>query len=403
MLWSSMVLALKTMRRNLTRSFLTMLGIVIGVSAVITMVTIGNGATQAVSDQISSLGSNLLIVMPGQRQRGPGGGGSTAPSFKKDDVEAVRSQIGGIKALAPTTSSSATVVAMSKNWSTSITGTDNDYFVAGNWTLAAGRTFTDAEVLSGSPACVIGNTVRTKLFGGANPVGSDIRVKSFSCQVIGLLKSKGQASMGRDQDDTVIMPLRTVQRRLAGSQDIASMMVSAKSGASTDVVRIRIEKLMRERRRITDGKEDDFNVLDTKEIATAMSGATQVLTALLGAVAAVSLLVGGIGIMNIMLVSVTERTREIGTRLAIGALEREVLLQFLVEAVTLSSLGGLIGMLLATLASIGLSKLMSLPYTFNAPINILAFVFSAAMGVLFGFLPAKRAASLDPIEALRHE
>jgi putative ABC transport system permease protein len=403
MLWNTIHLALKEMRRNLLRSFLTMLGIVIGVSAVVTMVTLGNGATRAVSDQIASLGSNLLIVMPGQRF-GPGGGGrSTAPSFKADDVAAMQSQIGGIRALAPTANSSATVVWLAKSWSTSVTGTNNDYFVAGNWTLASGRTFTDSELRAGSTACVVGETVRTKLFGGQNPVGSTIRIKNFSCEVIGLLKSKGQASMGRDQDDTVIMPLRTVQRRLGGNFDVGSMMVSAQDGVSTDNLKARIELLMRERRRITQGKEDDFNVLDTKEIATAMSGATQILTALLGAVAAVSLLVGGIGIMNIMLVSVTERTREIGTRLAIGALEREVLLQFLVEAVTLSSFGGLVGLTLATIASVGLTRLMSMPYVFNAQINLVAFFFSAAMGVLFGYLPAKRAAGLDPIEALRHE
>ena len=402
MLWNTVHLALKEMRRNLMRSFLTMLGIVIGVSAVITMVTLGNGATKAVSDQISSLGSNLLMVMPGQRP-GPGRDRTSAPPFKLADFQAVRAQITGIRALAPTSSASVTVVWMAKNWSTSATGTTNDYFTAGNWTLAAGRTFTDGEMRAGSPVCVVGETVRKKLFEGQNPVGSAIRIKNFSCEVIGLLKSKGQASMGRDQDDTVIMPLKTVQRRLSGTTDVGSMMVSASDGTDTEALRQRIEALLRERRRITEGKDDDFNVLDTREIATAMSGATQVLTALLGAVAAVSLLVGGIGIMNIMLVSVTERTREIGTRLAIGALEREVLLQFLVEAVTLSSLGGVIGLALATVASIILTGLLQVPYVFNLQINMTAILFSAAIGILFGYLPAKRAAGLDPIEALRHE
>jgi len=402
MLWNTVHLALKEMRRNLMRSFLTMLGIVIGVSAVITMVTLGNGATKAVSNQISSLGSNLLMVMPGQRP-GPGRDRTSAPSFKLADVQAVRTQITGIRALAPTSGASVTVVWMAKNWSTSATGTTNDYFTAGNWTLAAGRTFTDGEMTAGSPVCVIGETVRKKLFESQNPVGSALRIKNFSCEVIGLLKSKGQASMGRDQDDTVIMPLKTVQRRLSGTTDVGSMMVSASDGTDTEALRQRIEALLRERRRITEGKDDDFNVLDTREIATAMSGATQVLTALLGAVAAVSLLVGGIGIMNIMLVSVTERTKEIGTRLAIGALEREVLLQFLVEAVTLSSLGGIIGLTLATVASIALTGLLQVPYVFNLRINAISILFSAAIGVAFGYLPAKRAAGLDPIEALRHE
>jgi putative ABC transport system permease protein len=402
MLWSTIHLALKEMRRNLMRSFLTMLGIVIGVAAVVTMVTLGNGATKAVSDQIASLGSNLLMLMPGQRF-GPSRDRGSAPPFKAADVLAVQAQVGGIEALAPTTSASVTAVWMAKNWATSVTGSTNDYFTAGNWTLAAGRTFTDGEMAGGSPVCVVGETVRTKLFEGQNPVGNAVRIKNFSCEVIGLLKSKGQASMGRDQDDTIVMPLKAVQRRLAGNQNIGSMMVSAKEGADTDVVKARLESLMRERRHIDEGEDDDFNILDTREIATAMSGSTQILTALLGAVAAVSLLVGGIGIMNIMLVSVTERTREIGTRLAIGALEREVLLQFLVEAVTLSSFGGLVGLALATTASVGLTRLMGLPYVFNAQINVVAFAFSAAMGVLFGYLPARRAAGLDPIEALRHE
>lgn len=402
MLWNTMALALKEMRRNLMRTFLTMLGVVIGVAAVITMVTLGNGATRSVSDQIASLGSNLLIVMPGQRP-GPGRDGTTAPRFKVADAEAIREQVGGVRAVAPTGSATATAVAGPRNWSTTITGTTNDYFVAANWTLAAGRTFTEAEQRVGSPVCVIGETVRQKLLGSGNPLGAGIRVKQFTCEVIGLLRSKGQASMGRDQDDAVVVPLELLQRRLAGNQDVASIMVSAKEGSPTDRLKARIEALMRERRRIGEDDEDDFNVLDTKEIAAAMSGATEVLTALLGAVAAVSLLVGGIGIMNIMLVSITERTREIGTRLAIGALEREVLLQFLVEAVTLSSLGGLAGVALATGASAALTSLLQVPYVFSPQINLVAFAFSAAIGVLFGYLPARRAARLDPIEALRHE
>jgi putative ABC transport system permease protein len=402
MLWNTLLLSLRELRRNMMRSFLTMLGIVIGVSAVVTMVTLGNGATRAVSQQISSLGSNLLIVMPGQRP-GAGRDGASAPQFKLADAQAIQSQIRGLEAVAPSASQSVTVVSGAKNWTTSITGSTNDYFTAGNWRLADGRMFTETEQRAGKPVCVMGETVRKKLFGNENPVGSDIRVRTFSCEVIGLLDPKGQASMGRDQDDTVVMPLRTLQRRLSGTSDVGSVMVSASDEASTARVRERIEGLMRERRRITGDKDDDFNVLDTKEIADTMSGATKILTGLLAAVAAVSLLVGGIGIMNIMLVSITERTREIGTRLAIGALGREVLLQFLVEAVTLSSIGGVAGLVLATVASVGLTRLMLIPYVFNPQINVFAFVFSAAIGVIFGYLPAKRAARLDPIEALRHE
>jgi putative ABC transport system permease protein len=402
MLMNTILLALKGLRRNMMRSFLTILGIVIGVSAVVTMVTLGNGTTQSVSAQIASLGSNLIIVMPGQRG-GPGSAGTTAPRFKLADAKAIEEQVSGIEAVAPSAGQNVTVVAMAKNWSATVTGTTAAYFTAGNWTLASGRVFSEAEERSGAAVCVVGETVRSKLFGTANPVGSTIRVKQFSCDVIGLLRPKGQASMGRDQDDTVVVPLRTLQRRVAGNQDVGQIMVAARDGVSTDRVKASVEQLMRERRRITAGESDDFNVLDTKEIAQTMTGTTQLLTMLLGAVAAVSLLVGGIGIMNIMLVSITERTREIGTRLAIGALEREVLLQFLVEAVTLSSLGGVIGILLATGASIGLAKLMQVPFVFDPEINVLAFVFSAGIGVLFGYLPARRAAHLDPIDALRHE
>jgi len=400
MLWNTLLLSMRAIRRNLLRSFLTILGIVIGVAAVITMVTLGNGATRSVSDQIASMGSNMLIARPGQRF-GPGGG--DAAKFKVADVEAARTQIGKIERVAPLVSKSATAVYQASNWATVITGTSNDYFQAANWEIAAGRNFSEIEERAGKAVCVIGETVRDKLFGRQNPVGSEIRLKQFTCEVIGLLKSKGQSSFGSDQDDTVVMPLRTVQRRLSGSQDIDRLIVSVKDGASIDEVKNQLTLLLRERRNIADNEEDDFRVLDTRQIAEALTSTTRVLTLLLGAVAAVSLLVGGIGIMNIMLVSVTERTREIGIRLAIGALEWEGLLQFLIEAVVLSSLGGLLGIALATGATIFLADLIGVPYLFGLGINLLAFVFSAAIGVIFGFFPARRAARLNPIEALRHE
>ena len=402
MLWNTLLLALREIRRNLMRSFLTILGIVIGVSAVITMVTLGNGATKVVSDQISSLGSNLLMVRPGKRL-GPGRDSAGAPNFKLADADAIRTQISGLEAVAPTVNRSVTVVYGAKNWSTTINGSTNAYFQTGNWKLAAGRVFSEAEERAGKSVCVIGESVRRELFGSQNPLGNEIRIKQFSCEIVGLLASKGQGAMGMDQDDTVIMPLRTVQRRLTGSQDVSTLMVSVKAGASNAKVIEQINLLMRERRKISDNEEDDFNVLDTKQIAETLSGTIRIMTALLGAVAAVSLLVGGIGIMNIMLVSVTERTREIGIRLAIGALEREVLLQFLIEAVALSSFGGLVGVALATVASVGLAQLMQVPFLFNPGINLLSFLFSAAIGVIFGYFPARRAARLDPIEALRHE
>jgi len=395
------MIALREIRRNLLRSALTMLGIVIGVAAVVTMVTLGNGATASVSQQISSLGSNLILVRPGQRM-GPGTS-STAPLFKFDDVEAIASQIVGVAAAAPSVSAAVTAIAGAKNWSTAATGTTNDYFTVGNWKLATGRIFSEAEERGGKSVCVLGDRVKRELFGSQNPIGSELRLQKFSCQVIGLLAAKGQGSMGHDQDDIVILPLRLVQRRLTGKTDINTIMVSARSSEATDKVKNQIELLLRERRNLGTGEDNNFNVLDTKQIAQTLSGTTKILTLLLGAVAAVSLLVGGIGIMNIMLVSVTERTREIGIRLAIGALEREVLMQFLTEAVALSALGGIIGILLATGASVGLSHLMDLPYSFDFQINLLSFAFSAAIGVAFGYMPARRAARLNPIDALRHE
>jgi putative ABC transport system permease protein len=400
MLWNTLLLALRAIRRNLLRSFLTILGIVIGVAAVITMVTLGNGATKSVSDQISSMGSNLLMVIPGQRF-GPGSEG--APSFRSADLEAIRAQISGAERIAPLVNKAATAVYQAKNWATVVSGTNNDYFPAANWELTGGRTFTEAEERAGKAVCVIGETVRDKLFGRQNPVGSEIRIKQFSCEVVGLLKAKGQSAMGSDQDDVVLMPLRTVQRRISGSQDINRLTISVKDSASIDGVKKQLSLLLRERRNIGESEDDDFRVMDTRQIAETLTATTKILTMLLGAVAAVSLLVGGIGIMNIMLVSVTERTREIGIRLAIGAMEREVLLQFLIEAVVLSSIGGLIGIALATTASIFLAGMMGIPYLFDPGINLFSFVFSAFIGVVFGFFPARRAASLNPIDALRHE
>jgi putative ABC transport system permease protein len=402
MLINALLLALREIRRNLMRSFLTVLGIVIGVAAVITMVTLGNGATRMVSDQISSLGSNLLMMRPGQRL-GPGRDSAGAPNFKLADVESIQQQVNGLQAVAPVVGSSVTLVAGTQNWSSTVSGTTNAYFIAGNWKLAMGRQFTDDEERAGKAVCIIGNTPKKELFGGQSPLGNAIRVKTFDCEVIGVLTAKGQGAMGMDQDDTVLMPLRTAQRRLTGSLDVSTRMISLKDGVVSAQAMAQIRSLMRERRKLADNVDDNFNVMDTKQIAETLSGTIGTMTALLGAVAAVSLLVGGIGIMNIMLVSVTERTREIGIRLAIGALENEVLLQFLIEAVALSAFGGLVGIALAFIACLGLSTVMNMPFLFNPGINLTAFGFSAAIGVIFGYMPARRAAQLDPIEALRHE
>jgi putative ABC transport system permease protein len=402
MLFNTILLALREIQRNLLRSFLTILGIVIGVAAVITMVTLGNGATQAVKDQISSLGSNLLMVRPGQRL-GPGAPTAGAPPFKEGDADAIVTQIGGVKAVAPEVRTGVTVVGNGRNWSTVVTGTTNAYFETNSWNIAAGRTFSPAEERAGAAVCLIGETVRRELYGNADALGQHLRVKQFSCEVIGILASKGRAAMGNDQDDIVVLPLHTVQRRVVGSQRVATLLVSMADGSDSERVTRSIADLLRERRKLSPDEEDNFNVLDTRQIAETLSGTTKVMTMLLGAVAAVSLLVGGIGIMNIMLVSVTERTREIGLRLAIGALEREVLLQFLIEAVVLSMLGGVVGIALATAASVALAGVMRVPYLFDPGINAMSFAFSALIGVVFGYFPARRAAQLDPIDALRHE
>jgi putative ABC transport system permease protein len=404
MLLNTLLLALRSIRRNLLRSFLTVLGIVIGVSAVITMVTLGNGATLAVQTQISSLGTNLLMVRPGQRQGpGGGGGGAGAPSFKEADADAVLAQMGGVAAVAPEGRTGVTVVGNGRNWATSVTGSTNAWFTTGNWKLASGRAFENDEQRAGAAVCIIGETVRREIYGATRGLAEQLRIKQFSCAVIGVLASKGQGAMGNDQDDIVLLPLHTLQRRVTGNQRVATLLVSMQDGTDGTRLKAGLRQLLRERRKLAEGDDDNFNILDTQQLAQALSGTTQVMTTLLGAVAAVSLLVGGIGIMNIMLVSVTERTREIGLRLAIGALEREVLLQFLIEAVTLAALGGLVGMVIATGASYLLAGAMEIPYLFNPGINLLAFVFSACIGVLFGYFPARRAARLDPIEALRHE
>ncbi|MBK8107826.1 MAG: ABC transporter permease [Betaproteobacteria bacterium] len=395
-------LALREIRRNLLRSFLTILGIVIGVAAVITMVTVGRGATQAVSDQITSLGTNLLMVRPGQRL-GPGRDAAGSPPFRQADAEAVAAQVAGVRRVAPQASTGAVAVYGARNWSTVVYGSTNAYFETNNWTLAEGRLFEEAEQRAGSAVCIIGATVRRELFGSEEPVGARLRLRNISCEVIGLLRSKGQGGIGQDQDDVVVMPINTVQRRLTGNQNVGTLLVSMDDGADAEGVKADLTRLLRERRKLAESDENNFNVLDTQQLAETLSSTTQVMTTLLGAVAAVSLLVGGIGIMNIMLVSVTERTREIGIRLAIGALGHEVLLQFLIEAVVLAALGGLVGIVVATAASIALTGVMGVPYLFDVGINLLSFGFAAVIGVVFGYFPARRAARLDPIEALRHE
>lgn len=386
------------------RAFLTVLGIIIGVAAVITMVTLGQATTEAVKGQISSLGSNLLVLRPGMGF-GPRSASAGVPNFTLRDVDALEDQVPGIAAIAPVTTSSLSTIYLQNARRTSVTGTTPPYFYINKWTLAEGRFFDDSDYRTGKAVCVIGHTVKTNLFGDADPLGMKLRLGKASCEIIGILAPKGQSGMG-DQDDTIIVPLTTLQRRLVGrtsSREVSQVTISAEDGASSDVLIGDITSLMRQRRNLQPNEENNFNVFDTRQIAETLSSSTQMMTTLLAAVAGVSLMVGGIGIMNIMLVSVTERTREIGIRLAIGARAREVLLQFLVEAITLSSVGGLIGILLALGLCFGLAQLIQVSFVFDPKINLIAFLFSTAVGVLFGFTPARRAARLDPIQALRHE
>jgi putative ABC transport system permease protein len=401
MLWETIRLALRTIRRNVLRSFLTVLGVVIGVAAVIAMVTVGQGSSDSVTADIESLGSNVLMVRPGKQAMGPGMQ-DTAPAFALRDA-LLLAELPGVQAVAPIANASATVVYGNENLSTRIVGTSNGYLTVSNWTVSRGRPFTEAEERAGAGVCIIGETVREALFGSTDPTGETIRLKAISCTVVGLLESKGASSFGEDQDDIVLMPIRTVQRRLTGNDEVALMTVSLEKGTSVEKSVAAIEALMRERRRIRPGEEDDFSVTDMKQIASMLNGVTAVLTGLLSAVAAVSLLVGGIGIMNIMLVSVTERTREIGIRLAVGAQSGQVLMQFLVEAVMLSVLGGVIGIVLGLALALVGASVMDIPFSPDPMVVLMAFGFSALVGVVFGYFPARRAARLDPIEALRHQ
>jgi putative ABC transport system permease protein len=401
MFGTTLVLALRSIRRHLLRSFLTILGIVIGVGAVVTMVTLGKATTAAVQQQISALGTNVLQVRPGQGF-GRGGGGPRPPDFKPEDVTAIANQVAGVTAVAPQASSTATAIYEGANWSTTINGTTAAFLTVQPWPLTGGRYWTPAEEEAGKAVCLIGNTVRQNLFRGGDAVGTRMRLGNISCDVIGTLNTRGQGGFG-DQDDVVVMPIKAVQRRFTGSRDIRLMLVGVDQAYSTQTVQAGITDLLRERRNITGGKDDDFNIFDTKQISDTLTGTTTLLTRIVAAVAGISLVVGGIGIMNIMLVSVTERTREIGIRLAIGAVAREVLMQFLVEAVALSCLGGLIGLALAQLVILALAPVMQVPWTFDPQINIIAFAISAVIGVVFGYFPARRAAALNPIDALRHE
>lgn len=401
MLGNTVLMAFREIRRNTLRSFLTMLGIVIGVAAVIALVTLGEGATAKVTAEVSNMGVNMLTLTPGAQRRGPSNVG--AAPLTLDDARALARDVPLLAAVAPIASRAVLAVYANRSFNTSVIGTTNAYFEVRNTQVASGRSFADVELAGGQPVCVIGDTVRRELFGADSPLGASIRLGRVSCLVIGVTAAKGQSTFGTDQDDYILMPLSAFQRRIAGDNDVSAITVSAVHESQTSRAKEQIELLMRERRRVGEGQASDFSVRDTREIVQTLQTVTGVLTALLGAVAAVSLLVGGIGIMNIMLVSVTERTREIGIRLAIGARAFEVMLQFLVESVVLCVLGGVVGMVVGLGGSYAAGKAIDVPFMFLPEVVLIAFAFSGFVGVAFGFFPARKAARLDPIEALRHE
>ena len=402
MFWETVRLALLSIRRNALRSFLTLLGIVIGVGAVIAMITIGSGTTDKVKADISKLGSNLLTVRAGQPPT-PGSAPVRAHDFVIKDVDRLRASLSGVKAVSGASQKSVRTIFGTESLTVSVTGTDPDFFTVRDWAIADGRSFTEQETRGGIPVCIIGETVRKQFFGAGDPLGTTIRVGKVNCPVIGRLESKGTSGFGQDQDNVVMMPLAAFQRRIAGNNDVETIYVAADDNVATSDVQKNIEAIMRDIRKIGTDREDDFNVRDQTQMANAMSSTMSTMTGMLSAVAGVSLLVGGIGIMNIMLVSVTERTREIGIRLAIGAHERHILTQFVVEATVLALIGGLIGIGLGLGLAFLASSLFDIPFNPSLSVIAMAAGFSAMIGLIFGFFPALRGARLDPIEALRHE
>jgi len=402
--WNTMRLALRTLSRNKMRSSLTMLGIIIGVGAVISTVSIGQGAQYLIRQGIQSMGTNAVFIGAGSGR--PGGtrmGWGATKSLVMDDLNAIVREIPLIKEAAPMVTSRGQVVFQNQNWNTSIQGTTPNYFTIRKWAVQSGSSFTDEEVESASNVCVIGTTVRDILFQGTDPIGQTIRIRNLPFRVVGLLESKGQSVMGQDQDDIILAPYTTVQRKISGITWLQFINASAVTQEASTAAVPQIESLLRERHRIQPGEDDDFFVRTQSEVADLATQTQRVMTLLLGSVASVSLIVGGIGIMNIMLVSVTERTREIGVRMAVGATEADVQRQFLVEAVTLSMLGGLIGIMAGMGGSAMISSFLNWP-TLIAPQSIFtAALFAAAVGVFFGYYPARKAAQLDPIEALRYE
>lgn len=401
--------ALTAVRANVLRSVLTALGIIIGVAAVIVMVAVGSGAQERIDGYIKGLGSNLLLIWPGSSNvGGVKGGRGTRPSLTEDDAFAIQNEISGVEVTAPQVQGNAQAIFGNKNWGTKVVGTTPEYEIAHNWVIADGRWFTAAEVRSTAKVVLLGDTVAEQLFDGGDPIGQTVRIKTVPFEVIGVLEAKGESLSGQDQDDIMLMPVTTARNRIVGGRQIKArqvqhMFVKIRTPEEIDDAVTDITDLLRQRHKVREGRPDDFTIRNMSQILEARSSSARVMTLLLAAVASISLIVGGIGIMNIMLVSVTERTREIGLRMAIGARRRDILRQFLIEAITLSLIGGFIGVVLGVGGSIAIAQLGDWPTSISIGSIVLAFGFSAAIGVFFGFYPARKAAQLDPIEALRYE
>ncbi len=406
-LYSAAKVSYRSLRANKLRSMLTMLGMIIGVAAVIAMVAIGAGANERISSQIASVGSNLILVLPGSTTSGGlrSGFGST-PTLTMSDARAIGKELPAVRFSAPSIRSTSPVVYGNQNWSTIIQGLTPEFFEIREWGLSAGRYFTTAEVEAAAKVAVLGQTVADNLFGDESPIGKSVRIKRVPFTVIGLLERKGQSIQGQDQDDTVAVPITTAQRKLFGSAHIGTVgviIVQAVDGDSVKDAERQVNELLRQRHRIGPGEPPDFSVRNLSEMLAVAEASTRIMSLLLGAIASVSLLVGGIGIMNIMLVSVTERTREIGIRMAVGARERDILLQFLIEALILAVTGGAVGILVGVAGSSLISRFAGWSTLISPGAVLVAFGFSAAVGVFFGFYPARKASRLDPIEALRYE
>jgi len=402
--WQTALIALRALRRNKLRSCLTALGIIIGVASVVAMVAVGNGAQARITSEVSSLGQNLLMIFAGSRHTGGVNSGlGSASTMTIADAQAMAREIPDIAAVSPEDSATVQAIADGRNWSTTAYGESPDYLKIRDWKLTAGSMFTDHEVRSAAKVAVIGSKTANELFGPLNPVGQTVRLGTIPFVIIGQLESKGSGMGGQNQDDRFIIPYTTAMKRLTGDKYLRSINVEIVSADRMDSGEQQITSLLRKRHRLTADQSDDFNIFNQKEIADTVNSISKIITLLLGSIAGISLVVGGIGIMNIMLVSVTERTREIGIRIAVGAQPGDIRLQFLIEAVTLSLLGGLIGVL----CGIGASKLVSVVANFHAVVStgsiLLAFGVSSAIGIFFGFYPATKAAALNPIDALRYE